>query len=134
MGNTGKAEVSIEAKEKVLASLNKLREIIEEKDRCLAALKLELDNVQSKNCWWDAKPCLNYRQINGFQDAGTLCDGCYRVDQKRFTSILEQIAPCFLDSFADEVRDEVSIDLIEEAWEEISKVIEGIIGDLEDED
>ncbi len=135
MGDVAKADLSIDAKEQALVGLNRLKNMIEEREKCVLALKEELEKARPKNiCWWDAKLCLNYSQTGGFQEAGTLCNGCFRVDQKRFVFLLEQIVPDLLGSFYDMIIKDEKEELIEDAWEEVSKEIQGIIGDLVEED
>jgi len=130
-----KAEIIIDAKVHTMASLSRLREMIDEREKCIVALKEELDKARSKNsCWWDAKPCLNYSRTGGFWEAGTLCQGCFRVDPKKFKSLLEELAPDFLTAFADEVTKDEKEDLAEDAWEEIHKEIFEIIAEFEGED
>jgi len=135
MGDAAKVDIIIDAKVQALASLSTLRDMIEEREKCILVLKEDLDKVRLKNsCWWDAKPCLNYSQTGGFQEAGTLCQGCFRVDPKRFASLLEEIVPDFLRAFADDVTKDEKEDLMEDAWEEVHKKILEIVVEFKDED
>jgi len=140
---TANANESGDAKEKALASLKELKEIIREKESYLLVLAKdkELQKVGSKNsCWWDAKPCLNYSETAGFQEVGTFCNGCSRVDQERFAFILEQIVPDLLRFYKNEAEEKTNEEIklakaeaSSEVWQEIHEEILGVIAEFEEE-
>lgn len=122
----GRPEEPERAKERALTSLEELRKMIEES---------KARGEKSKNsCWWDTKPCLNYSKIDGFQEAGTLCNGCFRVDRERFVFILGQVVPEFVGSVIAEAEEEAEKEnkaaeeeAREEAWQEINEEIQELI-------
>jgi len=142
MGDRPHREES-DAKKNALADLEKLRKIMDGMKARLQTKEEEIllaaKNTIVNRCWWDTKPCQYYSEIRGFQEARDLCNGCWRVDRKRFIFILEETVPDFTQCLRDE--EEAAKEAIEkgakaemeETWQEIHEEILGVIAEFEEE-
>lgn len=84
----------------------------------------EIMEVVIKNrCWWDMKICPYYSDIKGFQEAGTFCSGCNRIDPKKFIGLLKELTLTIcLEESAREILSIEIEDLKEESEEKGKKI------------
>ncbi len=132
-----------QAKKSVLADIEKFKKIFKElriqlavRDEEILAKEKDLRTFRNR-CWWDAKPCIYYSEIRGFQDARYHCNGCCHVDGKRFATILQQDLPEFTAHISvdleavEEAAEELVADKEEEIWQDVHEELLSYLTEFE---
>jgi len=115
-------EAAKSAKEQVLDKFRKLENTIK-------SLRAELAAVEAiiNQCWWDGKDCCRYTQINGLQDAGSLCQRCPRLDIDRVIYIFDRIGINFIASEIEMAKEAATDEAAEEAWPEVNRELDNLV-------
>ena len=120
-----------EKREEVLKDLERIKEKIQEltltKEELVEELALAKKEKleKEKQCWWDAKPCPYYSQINGLQDARKYCCSCHRVDIEHLDCVLSEVFTDCDFSFVGVGEAEEAAKA--EAWQEIHEEILSVL-------